>query len=281
MATDAPRTDAARADARARLRADCARCAGLCCVALPFHRSSDFAFDKAPGTPCRHLDADFRCGVHATLRERGMGGCTTFDCLGAGQHVVQDLFGGRTWREDASVTEAQFGAFATVRRLHELLWYVADALDRPQTRPLHERLRAAAADVERLTRRPADELVTVDAETSACGRATDALLHEASVLVRGAHPGGPSHAGADLVGRRFARADLRGADLTGALLLGADLRGADLRLADLRYADLRGADLCGADLSSALSVLGPQVAGARGDASTRLPVGLARPAHWG
>ena len=32
------------------LQADCAHCFGLCCVALPFARSADFAVDKPAGT---------------------------------------------------------------------------------------------------------------------------------------------------------------------------------------------------------------------------------------
>ncbi|WP_448629836.1 pentapeptide repeat-containing protein [Cellulomonas soli] len=211
-----------------------------------------------------------------------MTGCTTFDCLGAGQHVTQVAFGGRTWREDPSITSTIFAAFATVRRLHELLWYLADALDRPTAAPLHDALREAAADVERLAARPPEALVVVDQETAARGRSSDELLGRASALVRAVHPAAPRRSGTDLVGARLRGADLRGADLTGALLLGADLRGADLRLADLRYADLRGADLSGADLSSALYVVGPQVAGARGDARTVLPPALGpHPAHWG
>lgn len=33
------------------LSADCEQCFGLCCVALPYGKSSDFAFDKSSGTP--------------------------------------------------------------------------------------------------------------------------------------------------------------------------------------------------------------------------------------
>ena len=88
------------------------------------------------------------------------------------------------------------------------------------------------------------------------------------------------HSRADLVGVRWQRADLRRASLRGALLLGADLRGADLRLADLLGADLRGADLRGADLSTSLFVTPMQAAAARGDAATRLPARVPRPAHW-
>ena len=80
------------------LAADCSRCAGLCCVALPFGRSADFPVDKAAGDPCEHLRRDFRCGIHDRLREEGYRGCTVFDCFGAGQQVTQVTFGGKDWR---------------------------------------------------------------------------------------------------------------------------------------------------------------------------------------
>ena len=79
------------------LRADCASCVGLCCVATTLIRSSDFAFDKPAGEPCRHLGADFGCTIHADLRGRGMPGCTTYDCFGAGQRVAQETYAGASW----------------------------------------------------------------------------------------------------------------------------------------------------------------------------------------
>jgi uncharacterized protein YjbI with pentapeptide repeats len=63
-------------------------------------------------------------------------------------------------------------------------------------------------------------------------------------------------------------------------LIGADLRGADLREADLIGADLRAADLRGADLTGALFLTRGQVQSAVGDAATRIPLRLPRPAHW-
>ena len=81
-----------------RLHADCARCFALCCVAPAFAASADFAIDKPAGQPCPNLLADFRCGIHDHLRERGFPGCTVFDCFGAGQRVAQVSFGGVDWR---------------------------------------------------------------------------------------------------------------------------------------------------------------------------------------
>ena len=114
------------------LRADCARCAGLCCVAPAFAASADFAIDKAAGQPCPNLQPDFRCGIHSELRERGFPGCAVFDCLGAGQQVVQVTFGGRDWRRSPEIAGQMFTVFTVMRQLHELLWYLTEALALPR-----------------------------------------------------------------------------------------------------------------------------------------------------
>jgi hypothetical protein len=257
------------------LQADCARCAGLCCVALPFARSADFAVDKPAGTPCTHLQDDFRCGIHARLRERGFAGCTVFDCLGAGQKVSQVTFAGRDWRDDDDTARRMFGVFPVVRQLHELLVHLAEALDRDGT--LHVELRTAYERVDALTRGSAEELEACD--VGAVRAEVSALLLRVSERARAGLPA-PNHRGADLVGARLRAADLRGANLRGTYLLGADLRDADLRTADLVGADLRGADLRGADLTGALFVTQAQLESARGDDRTRLPAHLRRPLSW-
>jgi uncharacterized protein YjbI with pentapeptide repeats len=103
-------------------------------------------------------------------------------------------------------------------------------------------------------------------------------LRSASSLVRGR--GAPDRAGTDLAGRDLRETDLRRTSLRGAVLIAADLRGADLTHTDLLGADLRDADVRGADLHEALYVTQPAVNAARGDALTRLPSRVNRPAHW-
>jgi hypothetical protein len=71
-----------------QLRADCAKCCGLCCVAPAFDADQGFGFDKPAHTACRNLDADHRCAIHAALRARGFPACATFDCYGAGQWLT-------------------------------------------------------------------------------------------------------------------------------------------------------------------------------------------------
>ncbi|MFJ9620018.1 pentapeptide repeat-containing protein [Streptomyces noursei] len=265
--------------ARLPLLSDCGNCFGLCCVALPFARSADFALDKEAGRPCPNLQADFRCGVHQDLRQRGFSGCTVFECFGAGQKISQVTFQGQDWRTAPETARPMFDAFAVMRQLHELLWYLTEAVALPPARPLRDELRAALEKTERLTLGTAEELAGLD--VPAHRAEVNTLLLRVGELVRAKVPGRKKdRRGADLMGARLKGADLKGANLRGAYLIAADLRGADLRSADMIGADLRDADLRGADLTGSIFLTQAQVNAARGDATTRLPRGLRRPAHW-
>jgi len=103
------------------LRADCTKCVALCCVAPAFDRSDMFAFDKPAATPCQHLDEDYRCAIHQRLAAEGFPGCAQFDCLGAGQRVTQEVFAGRSWRDEPDIANAMFDAFVAMREVHELI----------------------------------------------------------------------------------------------------------------------------------------------------------------
>jgi hypothetical protein len=249
------------------LAADCARCVGLCCVAPAFVASSDFAFSKPAGVACRHLAADASCSIHDRLIPSGFPGCVAYDCFGAGQRVVA-LFGG------GARSARMLAAYETVRQLHELLWYVADALSRSRAAPVHGALAQARSAIEAAV---AGGPSSIEATEPAAYRATVApLLRRASALTRArsaaggpgrdgpgpecgsADPSGANHAardptGGDLAGpepagRDPARDDLAGPDLAGRDLVGRDLVGRDLVGADLSTASLIGADLRGADL---------------------------------
>ncbi|MEU7892933.1 pentapeptide repeat-containing protein [Nonomuraea sp. NPDC049152] len=249
------------------LRADCERCVGLCCVVPAFAASADFAIDKPAGKACPNLRADHRCGIHSRLREKGFPGCTVYDCFGAGQQVTQSGLAGRA----AEV-------FPVMRDLHELLYYVTEALGWPAAEPVREELGRTADEIEGLIGGDADVIAKVD--TGALRAEISPLLLRASELVR-------NHGGrvgrkmkTDLMGAKLKGADLRRATLRGAYLIGSDLRGADLREADVIGADFRNADLGGADLRGCLFLTQSQLDAARGDETTRIPPSLTRPGHW-
>ncbi len=264
---------------RLSLRADCERCFALCCVAPAFLVSADFAINKSAGQACPNLRSDFRCGIHSHLRQQGFRGCTVYDCFGAGQKVSQGTFGGQDWRRNPQTAQQMFAVFAIVRTLHELLWYLSEALTLQAAWPIYGEISRALEETERLTSYGPDALMALD--VAAHRREVSALLLHTSELVRTeSKRKNKDYRGADLIGANLKGANLRGATLRGAYLIGADLSGADLRMADLIGVDFRDANLSGADLSGSIFLIQSQLDAAKGDAATKLPPSLTRPAHW-
>jgi uncharacterized protein YjbI with pentapeptide repeats len=232
---------------RLSLQADCENCFGLCCVALPFAASADFAIDKHAGQPCPNLQTDFRCSVHNSLRKQGFRGCTVYDCFGAGQKVAQATFGGLDWRQAPDSAKMMFEVFAIMRQLHELLWYLTEALTLPSARPIHGELSLALDETERLTNFTPDSLMELDV---AAHRAdVNALLLRTSELMRAE--------------ARRQQKDFPQRQKTYG-----------------RGADLIGANLRGADLTESIFLTQAQLNAAKGDADTILPPSLTRPTHW-
>lgn len=270
---------------RNELVADCEHCFGLCCVALAFAKSADFPFNKPAGEPCVNLGDDDACRIHPHLRARGFKGCAVFDCFGAGQKVSRRTFAGRSWRHDPLTAAAMFASFTVVRRLHELLWYLDEAVTLVQPGRDPSPWLDARDHVRQLSDQSAEQLagLDVDAEYHAARH----LLLEASAIARkGTGPAKSTRrarllgAGSDLTGARLAGADLRGASLRGSVMIAADLSGARLWRCDVLGVDMRDADLSRADLDGAIFLTQMQINSARGDARTVLPYGFERPSHW-
>lgn len=104
-----------------RWRGDCSRCAALCCVSLAFDRGEAFAFDKAAGEACPLLGPGHACSIHAQRAQQGFGGCVAYDCLGAGQRVTAELFGGRSWQAEPHLLRPMLDAFWRLREVRQLL----------------------------------------------------------------------------------------------------------------------------------------------------------------
>lgn len=247
-------------------------------MALPFAASADFAIDKAAGVPCPNLGDGHRCTIHDRLLANGFAGCVAYDCFGAGQRVSQVTFRGQDWRITPAVADSMFAAYRVAQPLHELLWYLREAAQRSTAAALHPEVAEATAHVERLAALDAAALAAVD--VARVRRELGPLLRRVSALVRAERDGAPDLAEADLLGADLRARDLRAADLRGACLVGADARGVEFGPACLLGTDLRGADLRGAGLADVVFLTSPQVGAARGDARTRLPAALPRPAHW-
>ena len=272
---------------RRNLRAECEKCFGLCCVALYFSASEGFPVDKDAGHPCLNLQPDFRCSVHKSLSELGLKGCLAFDCFGAGQKVAVVTFAGNDWRKAPESAKQMYEVFLIMRQLHELLWYLTEALTLEPARPVHGMLSSMLDETEQLTCLSPEALLGLDV---AAHRAdVNTLLLKTSELMRAETRRGQKAIsgrkknigkGTGLIAADLRRIDLRGTNLRGACLIAADLRGADLSGVDLIGADFRDTDIRGADLTRSIFLTQAQLNTAKGDAGTKLLPSFTRPAHW-
>jgi uncharacterized protein YjbI with pentapeptide repeats len=269
------------------LRIDCEKCFGLCCVALYFSASEGFPKDKDAGKPCINLQSDFRCSVHKKLKNKGLKGCTAYDCFGAGQKVAQVTYGGHDWRQAPESAKEMFEVFLIIRQLHEMLWYLIEAFMLQTDLHIKDEISFMISETERLTHLSASSLIGLD--LVAHRNKVNSLLSQTSELVRtkarredktpSKHQKTISKK-LDFIGADLRKTNLIGADLRGAYLIAANLRGVDLSGTDLIGADLRDTDLRGANLTNSIFLTQAQINTAKGDFNTKLPMSLTRPTSW-
>ncbi|WPC40333.1 pentapeptide repeat-containing protein [Clostridium sp. JS66] len=269
------------------LKIDCKKCFGLCCTALYFSASEGFPTDKEAGKPCINLQSDFTCSVHKNLRNKGLKGCTAYDCFGAGQKVSQVTCKGINWHESPEHAKQMFEAFLIMRQLHEMLWYLTEALMLQTDDHLKKEIGSLLEDTKKLTLLDLDSLLSLDVENHRTK--VNIFLRNTSEFIR---TKARSKKNANLKNKKtisrsldFFGADLRktnliGADLRGACLIAANLRGTDLSGADLIGSDLRDADLSGANLTNSIFLTQAQINTAKGNSNTRIPARLTRPDYW-
>ncbi len=262
---------------RINLKPDCEKCFGLCCVALYFSTHDGFPTNKKAGTPCPNLDIDFRCKVHAKLTKLGLKGCIGYECFGAGQQVSQNSFSGQDWRQNPPSANLMFEVFSIMRQLHELCWYLRDALLLKIAASMQKEIETALQETEQITQLAPQLLKEFDI-TAHCEKVS-ILLASVSGLVRN-DTNHKSQQSKDLFGKDLRKMNLRNANLRGSCLIAANLEGMDLSGADFIGADLRDTNIRGADLSKSIFLTQFQINVARGNAKTKLPQGLSRPFSW-
>ncbi|TYQ16511.1 UNVERIFIED_CONTAM: uncharacterized protein YjbI with pentapeptide repeats [Acetivibrio alkalicellulosi] len=270
-----------------KLKADCLNCFGLCCVALYFSPMDGFPIEKEAGQPCINLQSDFSCSIHKSLSKRGLKGCIAYDCFGSGQKVSQVSFEGKSWMECQESKEQMFKVFQNMRYLHELLWYLTQAITLKPAQSIYDQIKSLIEETEKITNMSPDILMNL--EVGNHREIVNEVLLKTSELVRNEinlsqKPYYKSYRTyklrADLVGADLRKNYLIGANLRGACLIAADLREVDLRGVDFIGADFRDADIRGADLSGSIFLTQVQINVAKGDLNTKLPPLLSYPIHW-
>lgn len=263
------------------LKIDCSKCFGFCCVALYFSTMDGFPEDKKAGQPCINLNENFTCKIHKDLRNKGLKGCTHYDCFGAGQKVAKQTYENISWKESSSKSKEMYDVFLIMRNLHEMIWYLKDSLNFIDNSNLKNRIESIIKETYGLTNLSGKDIMSINIENHRM-KVND-LLKEArkSIIEKINHKKKKDlPLGFDFTGKNLSKRDLRGENLAGALLIGANLKGLDLSYTMLIGADLRDADISDANLEYAMFITQSQINSAKGNSNTRLPSNIVRPSYW-
>lgn len=152
------------AELQAKLKIDCEKCSGLCCVALYCMKTDGFPANKEAGIPCKHLKPDFRCDIHSKLVSKNMRGCLAYDCFGAGQKVTQNCYFNINWKSAPDKANEIFRVFQTIFQLHQMEWYLLESLSLISEEHLKSDIKALISENEQMTAQLPHEILNLDVE---------------------------------------------------------------------------------------------------------------------
>lgn len=267
--------DSKYSDLEERLKINCEKCSGLCCVALYCMKIDGFPANKETGVPCQYLRPDFRCDIHAKLGSKNMRGCLAYDCFGAGQKVTQNCFPKVDWKNNPDHANEIFQVFQIVFQLHQMEWYLLEALSLTDDEHLKSDIKSFISENERLTSLSLDEILNLNIESYRLD--VNKILKQLSSMIT---VSSNEKNGKDYLGQNFKYANLNYKDFSMALLIAADFEGCSLLGTNFLGADMRDANIKNTDLSSSVFLTQMQINSAKGNANTKLPYRISRPISW-
>lgn len=267
------------------LKIDCEKCFGFCCVALYFSALDGFPVDKEAGNPCINLKSDFSCSIHKNLINNGLKGCIAYDCLGAGQKVAKVIYKGKDWIKQPELKDEMFQVFLIVKQLHEIQWYLIEAISLQSSYPIYLELNDMIRKTNNITYFSPNCLISFDIEKHR--KSANELLIKASELAMSKFHNSINSLQKTKQSKRldyFAadlrKIDLQGTNLRGACLIAANLCDSNLSGTILLGADMRDTNIKGTNLKDSLFLTQSQINSAIGDIHTKLPINITRPSHW-
>ena len=257
-----------------KLKIDCEKCSALCCIALFCTRTDGFPANKDAGIPCKHIKNDFRCDIHSKLVSKKMRGCLAYDCFGAGQKVTQLYPFGVDWKSNPNQAGEIFQVFMIVFQLHQMEWYLIEALSLAVDEHLKSDIMELISQDEQMTAQRPDEILRLDVDSYR--QNVNQTLKKVSEKITTSYSGCVK----DFSGKDFKRANLEGRDFSMSLMIAANLEGCSLRHASFLGADMRDANIKNTDLSQCAFLTQMQINSAKGNGNTKLPQNLLLPDSW-
>lgn len=256
-----------------QLKTNCSKCSGLCCVALFFSKMDGFPKDKKAGQPCNNLLDDFRCKIHTQLEDRNLKGCIGYDCFGAGQHVTQCIYQGKTYRDLTNQATEIFDVFIIVFQLYQVRYYLLEVLTLDISSKKKERIKDLIIENKKICNYFPNKLLSFNLNTYK-DKINPVLKQICSQFKNN------KKVPTIFLAKNFKGEDMSGLDLSMKLLIAANFDSCKFDNTIFLGADTRDANFNDADLTKALFLTQGQVNSAKGNRNTKLPKHLNYPVTW-
>ena len=260
---------------KSNLSINCKECTGLCCVALYFSKSDGFPENKKAGKPCVNLNNDFTCNVYTQLESKGLKGCITYDCFGAGQKVTHEWKTKGAWNTNNSIKQDIFKSFEINQLLNQIMWYLLDAYticDESELTMINQLIRENI----NYSKKEVYDLLTSDIE-SYRNIVNIELKQLTSNLAKQSNTKIVSKFQFE---KDFSNQDISYMDFTMTFLIGSKLESCKAHYTNFLGTDLRDVSIKNTDLSESIFLTQFQVNSMLGNVHTKLPEGLTYPIQW-
>ena len=261
-----------------KFKIDCSKCSGLCCTALFFSKIDGFPENKVAGKPCTKLKSDYYCKIHNELGKRNMKGCIGYDCFGAGQHVTQCIYKGKTWQTSQEHSQEIFDVFIIVFQLYQIRYFLEESILVISAKELWSDIQKLINENEAICNATPQSIINFDIE-SYRNRVNIILKQVSASIVKCFENSGNSKV-ADFLGRSFKKRDMSGLDLSMKLLIATNFDSCIFDGTIFLGADTRDTNFSNADLRESVFLTQGQINSAKGNRNTKLPKHLDYPVHW-
>lgn len=257
-----------------KLKIDCKKCSGLCCVAFYFSKIDGFPENKKAGKPCINLNNNFKCKIHQDLDALNMKGCIGYDCFGAGQHVTQLTYKGESWQAINHKSKEIFDVFIVMSQLFQIQFYLEEALLILPAKGLWDRINDLLIEKRMISYSNPQDIIQFNIDSYKSR--VDIILKQVIATIKINH----DESKPNYLGRNCEGKNMSGLDLSGNLLIAANFDRCQFNGTIFLGADTRDTDFKNADLSEAVFLTQGQINSAKGNRFTKLPEHLDYPKAW-
>lgn len=261
-----------------QLKVDCAKCSGLCCTALFFSKIDGFPENKIAGKPCTKLQNNYRCKIHHELEKRNMKGCIGYDCFGAGQHVTQYIYQGKTWQTSKEKSKEIFDVFVIISQLYQIRYFLEESKIIIPAKGLWSDIQSLINENEALC--SSTPQIILDIDTERYRNKVNIILKKVCGCITKCFKNSDNNRLIEFSGKNFKKRDMSGLDLSMKLLIAVNFDSCIFNGTVFLGADTRDTNFSNADLREAVFLTQGQINSAKGNRNTKLPPYLDYPVMW-